>query len=865
MGLASARLRAGDLDGAVKALTRALSEHVLGLGIEGLANIVTAASGAPGWVGLSPGRIPVIHTSNTRAVYWLDGRRLQAGLPERWTHCRRLEATVDGVALIGSPINLPAIARAAGWVEPVEDGIRGWAWHPGDPDTNPVITLRAATGRRSLRIVATDEDGAASGSPPLSRPRGFTVTGQALLGWSKPIRVTGRDGHDLAGSPLDPGAIQNSILEAARTPASHRPPETHRPPAAIVIPVHGHPGVVLACLDSVFAAGPRQGRIVVVDDASPEPALVEALDRMAAEERIILIRNPRRLGFPASANAGMAACADHDVVLLNSDTLVPPGWLERLGAAAHAQPDIGTVTPLSNNATIATYPQPGAAGPMPDQRGTTSLDHLAAGANGGRCVEVPVGVGFCLYIRRSCLNETGPFRAGIFAQGYGEENDFCLRASQLGWRHVVLTGLFVAHLGGQSFGEDGHFLKRRNQRLLEQLHPGYAGLVEAFLTADPLGPARRRIDLRRWRAAQPRQPRESVIFITHADGGGVEQMVAAAVTACRAAGKRAIVLRPGLRPDGRECVVVSDGIEAAFPNLRYLLPEERNPLSRLLRATHPILIEVHHLLDHPPAIQALVTDLGCPYDVHIHDYAWFCPRISLLDGQGRYCGEPDSTGCQACIGRNGRLVREAIGIEALRSRSESFLAGARVVAAPSRDAAIRIRRHFEALTPVVRPYGDDTIIANTPPVRRALDNCRVCVAGTISRHKGFEVVLACARDAASRRLPLEFIIVGDTVDDTALLDTGRAFITGTYQPEEAVALIAGQQAHIGFLPSIIPETWSLTLSELWRAGLTVAAFDLGAPAERIKGSGRGFTLPLGLSSAAINNALLAASGWSGHE
>jgi glycosyltransferase involved in cell wall biosynthesis len=114
-------------------------------------------------------------------------------------------------------------------------------------------------------------------------------------------------------------------------------------------------------------------------------------------------------------------------------------------------------------------------------------------------------------------------------------------------------------------------------------------------------------------------------------------------------------------------------------------------------------------------------------------------------------------------------------------------------------------------------------------------------------------------------LDLEFVVVGDTTGDEALLATGHVFIVGTYRPGEVVELIRRQKASLGFVPSVWPETWSLTLTELWQAGLPVAAFDLGTPAERIRKRGLGLVLPWGLPAAAINNALLAAIGHSGHE
>jgi glycosyltransferase involved in cell wall biosynthesis len=138
------------------------------------------------------------------------------------------------------------------------------------------------------------------------------------------------------------------------------------------------------------------------------------------------------------------------------------------------------------------------------------------------------------------------------------------------------------------------------------------------------------------------------------------------------------------------------------------------------------------------------------------------------------------------------------------------------------------------------------------------------VVGAIGVHKGFDVLLDCARDASSRHLPLEFVVVGHTIDDRALLDTGRAFVTGAYAPEEAVALIKAQNAALALLPSVFPETWCLTLGEAWRAGLRVVAFDIGAQAERIRATGRGLLLPLGLPPPGINDVLISTRGLSCH-
>ena len=166
----------------------------------------------------------------------------------------------------------------------------------------------------------------------------------------------------------------------------------------VVVPAHGGTALVLACLDSVLASLPRPSRVIVIDDVSPEPDLIRALDALAREKRIRLIRHRRNMGFAASANAGLTAETGRDVILLNSDTLVAPGWLEDLRAAAYSARDIGTVTPLSNKATILSYPNRTGMNPVPDMRETRRLAALARQVNGGTVVDIPVGVGFCMYI-----------------------------------------------------------------------------------------------------------------------------------------------------------------------------------------------------------------------------------------------------------------------------------------------------------------------------------------------------------------------------------------------------------------------------------------------------------------------------------
>jgi GT2 family glycosyltransferase/glycosyltransferase involved in cell wall biosynthesis len=950
-GLAIARRNIGDLVGAGEAVSRALATLVPDPTLASVAGLVAQQLAAPGWCGASIDGVLDIRLTDGPCPIELeiDGqrrRKLNVGpsgaervaLPSAWWHIAHAVGVIaDGRHLLGSPLEAHAIRRIEGCVTARNGGLDGWAWHPGDPTIDPVMTVTAASGEE-LPVIARDEGGDVEVIALLGRPRMFHVPPNRLKGMTGPFHLRGTDGADLMGSPLDPGREQRGAAAAADAvrasfPAGPRrardiagkpplaapslgvpaheisvlgvpvlgvpadimgpsPPigrDRRRRVADVVIPVHGGGATVRACLKSVLATVSAPSRIIVIDDATQDRDLAAELADLARRRRIRLVRHTRNRGYPASANAGMRACAGRDVVLLNSDTIVAPFWLDRLREIAYGAPDIGTVSPLTNNGTIVSYPNRDDSNAMPGMTATARLAGQADRANRGVAIDIPVAVGFCMYLRRDCLDAVGGFREDLFAQGYGEENDFCLRARHLGWRHVAAPGVFVAHRGAQSFGPGGEALRARNQAVLNRLHPGYPELIDAHVRSDPLAPARRRLDQARWRADRSTR-RASTLLISHTHGGGVEQRLRAICAAHRDAGIRPIVLRPmvfpqgaspegplpqgpasentspdGISPDDVRGVVLGDGVEDGFPNLRFALPSELAELVTFLHGTGLREVALHHLLGHHPAIFELIALLGLPYDVHVHDYALICPRIALVGRERRYCGEPAVATCEACVADLGSISGEAISVAALRERSGRLLANARHVVAPSEDAAVRLRRHFPTITVRTVPYGDDKdLVAAVRAARPGCGIARICVIGALGVEKGYEILLACARDAAERDLPLEFVVVGHTIDDARLLDTGRVFVTGEYQPAEAVPMIQAQDAAVAWLPSVWPETWCFTLSEAWCAGLPVVAFDLGAQAERIRHTGGGVLLPLGLPPVSINSALLAASGLSDH-
>jgi GT2 family glycosyltransferase len=844
------------------------------------------AIAAPGWIGRGPrleflgelndgeldrGELYSAHAASTLALRF-DGATaftpiarigLLAGtggfrfrIP-RLAASRYIEAESGGLALLGSGARLPPCFALDGRITEAGGRLGGWArlgWSPSMP-----LKLRLDDGRVSHTTRASNASGAEGTFDVPLREVG-------LLGSCIDVSARLPDGRwqPLPDSPLllesavrlKDGRTRRPLASELRFARAEREATLERAACTdIIVPVYGGRDATLACLESVLATLDDTTSLTVVDDATEDLALIAGLDSLAADGRITLLRNATNQGFAASVNRGLALHPTHDAIVLNSDTLVFADWLARLRAAAYSDRAVGTVTPFSNSGSIASYPEAQDA-PF-DAADAAALHALAAATHDGTRADIPVGVGFCLYLRRDCLREVGTFDDAVFGDGYGEETDFCMRARAHGWLHRLAADVFVYHAGGVSFGGRRAALLNRSQRLINLRHPGYDRFIADFLADDPLRPLRRRLDERRLFDFAG----QFLLVLTLALTGGVERFVNERSRRLRARGLHALVLRPAAANDARHCVLQSDAL--VLPNLRYDIPEELPALDALLRKLGLAGIEIQHFLHLDPRLIESVRALPVPYEVYVHDYAWLCPRVTLIDGSGRYCGEPELAVCEACVRENGSQLGESIGVAALRTRSAGWLGGARRVVVPSTDTAMRMERHFAGVTVSVEAHTSSArAAANSPPVRveATRSRLRVALIGAIGEHKGYRVLRDCARDARARALPLEFVVIGYTEDDAALLETGQVFITGRYGDGEPPHLLRREDPDVIWMASVWPETWCYTLDYALESGLPVAAFDTGAIAERLRAAGHGEFLPLQLEPARINDRLLALRG-----
>ena len=607
----------------------------------------------------------------------------------------------------------------------------------------------------------------------------------------------------------------------------------------VIVPVYKGMNETLSCLYSVLSASSDIiFRLIVINDASPDEELSAFLRVLADKELFLLEENESNQGFVKTANIGMRFCSINDVILLNSDTEVYDFWIDRILAAAEINVLSATITPLSNNATICSYPRFQEDNVVPLELSYAELDDLVADVNKGKSIVAPTGIGFCFYIRRSCLNQIGFFDESAFGRGYGEENDFCQRAIKAGWVNLIAADVFVRHWGGTSFGSEKGILAVEALKVLDQRYPSYQSDVHAFVNKDPLADVREKLD---WARLKRQVKNKNVLVVCHNRGGGTERYVQENANSLRKSGYGIFFLRPHPRIS-THAYLTHYSIQQ-LPNLPLLALKDIQGLVSLWERLRITELHVHSLVDFHPEFPVHLMSVVSEYKskgysliwkANQHDYEAICPRITLTNKTGDYCGEPDEPACNKCLITLGSSFN-VIDIKKWRLTHESCLMLADEVVVPSGDMEERLEKYFPALNYVIDPHEKLNIPLGQDfaPVLEEERKINIVIIGAISYLKGFKVVLDFAKYVAINEMPFSVVIMGYTADD-ATMRSANIEVTGAYHDTDAPFILESLEADLVWLPSICPETYSYTLSLALQSGVPIMAFDIGAIAYRLR-------------------------------
>lgn len=208
---------------------------------------------------------------------------------------------------------------------------------------------------------------------------------------------------------------------------------------SIIIPTHNALGLLSECVNAIRSHTGGRYEIIVVDNAS-----ADGTDRYCRDQGLRLVSLPVNAGFPAACNLGMQLACGDELLLLNNDVTVSPGWLDKLKRALYSEPDIGIVGPVTNYASGRQRVED-----VPHQ--LEAFRRLPASPSDPSKWQVsPRLVGLCFLLRRELLHTVG-FLDERFAPGHYEDDDYCLRARIAGYRLLIAGDCLVHHEGSAGF------------------------------------------------------------------------------------------------------------------------------------------------------------------------------------------------------------------------------------------------------------------------------------------------------------------------------------------------------------------------------------------------------------------------------
>jgi GT2 family glycosyltransferase/glycosyltransferase involved in cell wall biosynthesis len=276
--------------------------------------------------------------------------------------------------------------------------------------------------------------------------------------------------------PVPPTATADAAYDFDRWLKGSEPLPRHTASVDIIVCVHNALADVQACLTSVVRYTRPPYSLLIVDDGSGEETR-DYLADFAGGQGVQLIRNEQAKGYTLAANQGLRQSQADYAVLLNSDTIVTPGWLDRLVACGESDARIGLIGPLSNTASWQSIPAlfdaqgDWAENQLPPEVDLPEMGRLLARYANRLYPRLPFLNGFCLVIKRGLIKKIGIFDEKTFGAGFGEENDYCLRARQAGFELAVADDAYIYHHQSRSYSHDRRkTLSERADRALHDKH-----------------------------------------------------------------------------------------------------------------------------------------------------------------------------------------------------------------------------------------------------------------------------------------------------------------------------------------------------------------------------------------------------------
>ncbi len=622
-------------------------------------------------------------------------------------------------------------------------------------------------------------------------------------------------------------------------------------PIDIIIPIYNGFEFLEPLLKSIIKNTSMDYKIIVCDDKSSDEKVLPLLKHFKEQNPLVditLLENEQNLGFIKTVNKLVKYTNNH-FVLLNTDTEVPPHWIERLMYPIFEMKHIASTTPFTNAGTICSFPNYLEDNPIFANMTVEELDSYFQYVNFEKTyIEIPTGVGFCMGVNKNLVDKIGMFDE-IFGKGYSEENDWCQRAIRERYKNIHVTNLFVYHKHGGSFpSEEKTELLKKNSQILETKHPMYMIQVSKLVNNNALDNLREFI---KYRILSDKY--KAIIIFEHSLGGGANEYTKMKVL------NEEIAIIIAYNPIMNNFIVTFCGNKLFEPkmfqadrlDIVFTLIDTLK-FSKIIINNFVSYLNVFELLKR---IENLVLSRkSVDLDVLIHDYYFICPMYNLLNEKTEFCGIPsDLEVCNKCLKSN-QLIDSQVGyirndypnldIRTWRENFGTLLNLADSILVFSNSSIDIITKAFPSLNKKaikLIPHNVDWVRPTN--ITKSKNIYNFAIIGNMSLHKGIKVVADLASYIDSNGIPVKLHFFGDIpAHIIGEIQFGCVVEHGRYDKFQLPKLMEKNQIDLIFIPSIWPETFSYTTEEAIKMNISVAVFDLGAPAERIKEYDKGIIL-----------------------
>lgn len=607
-------------------------------------------------------------------------------------------------------------------------------------------------------------------------------------------------------------------------------------PIAVIIPVFNALHEFKSLVSSIESAFPDViGGLMFLfsDDSSTDPGVARFFDNSFFFQRkdVLIIKHDSNLGFIKNVNFAFNLIANAlpkaDFVILNSDTCIFPNLFQILQQQAYSEKGIASVTPLTNNGTIASILHWPNGSELPAGFSSAALANSVTTLGLGLHDNIiPTGIGFCMYIVRKAFDCVGLFDE-VFGSGYGEECDWCRRAAQLGFKNILAPQAFVYHSGGRSFGNALKTAKMaKNQKILLSKHSNYDDLVSKYIQKDPLKFHRVLIILHSIKNYV--RPRAVHLFTLHSDPdsifyGGTEKHVRR-ITSLLLQDRHAVLI---IAPKENETFLIRGMLGEDVFLEEFFHQSLIEDLMSLIES-YVDSLHVHHTMFWSQASQTALAKSSIPNKiVTVHDFWFICPTINLLTGKNRdqFCQlEPDPSKCNLCLGNYYNYPEQ---IQSYRNSSLNFLEHFDKILVPSQSVAgyfqTFFRREGSALDERIQVLGHDLsyIIDVTEQglnksIQTELDKSvipkKVIFIGALGMHKGSVAIIDAIPLLNAEGIEVEIIGRFHSAQHPNLR-LGQVTVLPYKGVEDLKGILQLKRPDVLAFPSIWPETFCYVFYE----------------------------------------------------